>query len=61
MRSLLSPRKRDTGDSGEAQRNSYLLVQVPQNPLLTLELDSYYEAGGRVRTPDTSLEVRLLI
>lgn len=33
------------------------LVEVPQNPLLTLELDSYYEAGGHVRTPDASLEV----
>jgi len=57
MRSLLSPRKRDTVDSGEAQRGRSSLVEVPQNPLLTLELDSYYEAGGHVRTPDTSLEV----
>jgi hypothetical protein len=40
MRSLRSPLKRSTVDSGEAQRTSYPLVQVPQNSPGPLELDS---------------------
>ena len=59
--SLLSPRKRPTVDNGGVQRKSSPLVRVSQNSPVSLELDSCKEAEGGVRTPDTSLEARLLI